>query len=588
MNSNGTTLATREQATDLVKFKIQLNGKAINGEYALSSLQVTRSFNRVAVAKVMLADGDPAKQDFPISSEDDALAPGSEIEIALGYHDQTHIIFKGIIVKHAIKSAKNKKSLLSIEAKDKAVKLAAGRKNYCYLDKTDKEIIEAIAKRAGFSGASLDLAAMPVKHKQMMQYNTLDWDFIVSRAEMNGMVVLTDNNKLVIKVPDTNQQVTKELTFGVDVIEFESEIDAGSQVKQVKTHAWNFKDQKVEDSPQASIPFKETGNLKSERLAEAVNMQEDHLFHAGSLTNEELKYWGNARLLKSRLAKATGRIKVNGTTEIQAGQVIKLTGFSKRFNGNVLVTGIRHSYEQTSWETEIHFGFPESWFHQRDDILEKPAAGLIPGINGLQIGIVTQLEEDPDQQDRIQIQLPLTGHNEGIWARVASLDAGKDRGAFFRPEIQDEVVVGFFNDDPRYPVVLGMLHSGAKPAPLQAQDDNHEKGFVTRSKIKLIFNDDKKTVTIETPKGKKIEVNDDTDAIVLSDQNNNKITLNADGISIESAKDIVLKTASGDIKMEAMNIESKAKMKFSAEANATATLKSSGQTVVKGAIVNIN
>ena len=272
----------------------------------------------------------------------------------------------------------------------------------------------------------------------------------------------------------------------------------------------------------------------------------------------------------------------------EPGQVIKLNGFSKRFNGNVFVTGIRQSFGGSIWETDVQFGLPEQWLYQRDDTIDKPASGLIPGINGLQIGIVTQLENDPDGEDRVKIQLPLVDTKDGIWARVASLDAGKDRGSFFRPEIQDEVVVGFLNDDPRYPVILGMLNSSAKPAPIQAKDTNHDKGFITRSKMKLTFNDEKKVVLIETPKGKKIEINDDSDSITFSDQHQNKISMTSDGISIESGKNISLKTSAGDITMEAINIEAKANAKFSAQANAQAQLQSSGQTVVKGSIVNIN
>ena len=30
--------------------------------------------------------------------------------------------------------------------------------------------------------------------------------------------------------------------------------------------------------------------------------------------------------------------------------------------------------------------------------------------------------------------------------------------------------------------------------------DNHEKGFVTRSEMKFIFDDDKKSVVLETPR----------------------------------------------------------------------------------------
>src|SRR6202000_2770268 len=105
----------------------------------------------------------------------------------------------------------------------------------------------------------------------------------------------------------------------------------------------------------------------------------------------------------------------------------------------------------------------------------------------------------------------------------------------------DELVVGFVNDDPRYPIVLGMLNSGAKPAPVKAKDSNPQKGFVTRSKMKLLFDDEKKTVTIETPKGKTIKMDDEGDSIELSDQHNNKLTMSADGITMESGKDLTLK-----------------------------------------------
>jgi uncharacterized protein involved in type VI secretion and phage assembly len=48
---------------------------------------------------------------------------------------------------------------------------------------------------------------------------------------------------------------------------------------------------------------------------------------------------------------------------------------------------------------------------------------------------VTKLEADPDGEDRIQVRLPiLDAQADGIWARVSSLDAGENRGFFFRPE----------------------------------------------------------------------------------------------------------------------------------------------------------
>ncbi|MEO5998624.1 MAG: type VI secretion system tip protein VgrG [Chitinophagaceae bacterium] len=587
MSNSSTVLAARNEATDVVNFKIKLNGQAINGEYGIVSLNVARTFNKIASARIIITDGDVALQDFAISSKDDALIPGSKIEISLGYHAEAKSIFKGIITKHALKSSKNKHSILIIDAKDSAIKLTLARNNHCFVDMTDKDILEKIIKQSGYKG-NLEMDATPSQHKEMIQYNSMDWDFIVSRAEMNGMMVLTDDEKLIIKTPDTSQEAAKELTYGIDVMEFESEINGSSQLKKVVSHSWNSKDQKLEDSPDGNVSYKESGNLKADDLAGSMGVNEYHLYHSGNVNKDELKLWSNAKLLKSRMSKAAGKIKINGTTEIKPGQVIKLIGFSKRFNGNVFVTGVNQNYGESLWETDIQFGLPEQWYYQREDIIEKPASGLIPGIHGLQIGVVMQLESDPDNQHRVKIKLPLIDNADGIWARIASLDAGNERGSFFRPEIADEVVVGFLSDDPRHPVILGMLNSNAKPAPIDAKDTNHEKGFVTRSKMKFVFNDEKKTVTLETPKGKKIVVDEDADSIVLSDDHRNKISMTSDGIIIESGKDISLKASAGDIKMESINIEAKANAKFSAQANAQASVQSSGITEIKGSIVKIN
>lgn len=588
MNNNGKTISSENEATDLVSFKLLSGNNPLNAEYRILSIEVHKHLNKISYAKINVVDGDPSKQDFPISSKDDSLLPGNDFEIQMGYHGKSKTVFKGIIIKHAIRSNKNKTSTLTIEAKDKAVKLAIGRKNQTFVNTTDTEIMETITKRSGYKEADLDIDDTPVKHTEMVQYNVTDWDFIVSRAEMNSLLVLTDNNKLIIKKPDTNQSPFKEITFGKEVLEFDSELDGLTQIKEVKSASWNYKDQKMEESEPASIMFKENGNVKGESLAEAFDIKTVNLVHPGNLKTGELSSWSNARLLKSRMAMSKGRIRVKGMTEVKPGHVIKLNGFSKRFNGNVYVTGVKHNYDKSIWETEICFGMSEHWFYEREDIIEKPAGGTVPGITGLQIGIVTNIEGDPDQEDRIKIQLPAIDAHEGIWARVASMDAGKERGSFFRPEIKDEVVVGFLNNDPRHAIILGMLNSSANPAPFESKDANHEKGFITRSKMKLTFNDEKKTIRLETPKGKVVEINDDADNITFSDQNNNKVQMTSDGISLESTKNITLKTASGKIAIEGNSVEIKASTKCSMNGSASAELVSSGQTVVKGSIVNIN
>ncbi len=206
-----------------------------------------------------------------------------------------------------------------------------------------------------------------------------------------------------------------------------------------------------------------------------------------------------------------------------------------------------------------------------------------------------QLESDPEGQDRIRVRIPAIDNNDqGIWTRMASLDAGDSRGAFFRPEIGDEVILGFINDDPRDAVVLGMLHSGAKPAPITAKDTNHEKGFTTRSKMHLSFNDDTKTITIDTPAGNSIKIDEQGMSIEIKDQNSNKITMSSSGISLESPMNIDIKagvnlslSAAASLSIGGASLGVKADGSLSLE-GAAAKLSGSGITEITGSIVKIN
>jgi len=188
----------------------------------------------------------------------------------------------------------------------------------------------------------------------------------------------------------------------------------------------------------------------------------------------------------------------------------------------------------------------------------------------------------------------IDNNDQGIWTRVASLDAGADRGAFFRPEIGDEVIVGFINDDPRDAIVLGMLHSSAKPAPIIAKDVNHEKGFTTRSKMHLQFNDDTKTITIDTPAGNSIKIDEQGMKIEIKDQNSNKITMDTAGIKLESPMNVEIKagvnltlSAAATLSIGALSLGMKADGNLSLE-GALAKLSAQGITEISGSLVKIN
>ncbi|MFZ2403836.1 MAG: type VI secretion system tip protein VgrG, partial [Methylobacter sp.] len=569
---------------------ILIDGTEISGEFHLLSAYVSRELNRIPTATLHLQDGEAAKATFKASNTAHFI-PGKKIEIQLGYRSHNDTVFKGIIVKHSIKIRKNG-SLLILECRDEAVKMTSGANSRYYIDKKDSDIIEEII---GLYDLQKDVSATQLTHKEIVQYDASDWDFLLCRAEANGLVVKVEDGKIIVAQPAPAEQSVLKVQYGATLLELDAEIDARWQSKGIAAHSWNATDQEVVTTEAKEPTTTNNGNLTASDLANVIGGDAHVIRHGGKLSQPELQAWADGRLLKERLAKVRGRAKFQGFAGVMPGKVIEIEGIGERFEGKLYVSGIRHSFAKGNWETDVQLGLNTELFAETYNLQPLPASGLLPAVSGLQIGIVTVLENDPAGEDRIKVRLPIISTSEeGIWARIATLDAGKDRGTFFRPEISDEVIVGFLNDDPRYPVILGMCHSSAKPAPEPAKDDNHRKGYVSREKMKFTFDDEKKIITLETPGGNKIIISDEDKGIVFEDQNSNKITLNDSGIQIESSKDLILK-ATKDVKIEGMNVELKAQTSFKASGSGSAevsgastTIKGSATTVIQGGMVQIN
>ncbi len=196
-------------------------------------------------------------------------------------------------------------------------------------------------------------------------------------------------------------------------------------------------------------------------------------------------------------------------------------------------------------------------------------------INGVVVGIVTN-NKDPEKLGRVKLKFPwLSDADESDWARVAAPMAGKDRGAYFLPEVDDEVLVAFEHGDARFPYVVGALWNG-KDAPPAKNDDGKNNLRVIKSRsghtIKLNDEDGKETIEI-IGKGEK-------DSVVI-DAAKNTITITTD-------KDITLSAPKGVIKLDAKQIEIKSSSATKIESGAGMDVKASGTMNIKGAKVNIN
>jgi Rhs element Vgr protein len=583
MPDNDNRVVPTPAASDLPTYTILINGQAIAATYRVMSVEVSHIAHKVPHAELVLLDGDVASESFSVSDAADFM-PGNPIEIKAGYHGQEETIFKGIIVKQGIRITKDNASTLNILAKHEVFKMTINRNTQSFKDQKDSDIIEALIT------VSKDVDATDISHKHLLQPYCSDWDFVNIRAEANGLYVLPKYDVIQVKKPVLDDDVALSLYYGTSILEFEADMDARNCFTEVKTLGWSAADQQIIESAVTNDwSGKEPGNFSSDDAAAAVGNDSLHLVWHGDILQEMLDSVAKASMIRHHLSKVMGRVKCIGFANIWPGDLIALNGVGERYNGKAFVSGVSQSMLEGRWETDIQFGYPNKpYTTMYDDINAKPGLGFTPGIKGLQIGLVVQLESDPLSEYRVLIKLPTqAGAEEALWARVATLDAGKERGTFYRPEINDEVIVGFLDNNPIMPVILGCVHSSKNTAPLEPADANNIKGFYSRSKLRWQMDDDKKEILFDTDAGNKILISEDAQSITIQDQNDNKIIMSQDGIEITSSKDLKIK-ASGDIKIEGTNVELSANAQFKASGSGGAEVSSSAVTNVKGSIVNIN
>ena len=587
-----------KDSSDVVQLSLFVNGALLDETTEIVSVSIVHVINKIPYAKIVLIDGDMPEQDFPVSNSDD-FKPGSEIKINAGYGEADETIYSGIVVKHGIKITGNNQSRLVIECRDKAVAMTVGRKNANYIKNKDSGIISELVSVYGLSS---DVDKTDTEYQELVQYYCTDWDFILSRAEVNGQLVTIQDSKVTVKAPQGDAAAVLKVTYGEDLIEFHADIDARTQLAEVFSTSWDPGDQKMIEVKAPPQTLNVQGDLDANELSSVLGLDTFRIQSPVALESSALKSWAEGQQVKAALSRIRGRMKFQGSAKAYIGTLIEVDGVGNRFNGSVFVSSVKHEISNGNWITEVDFGMSSDWFAEQRNLMSPPASGLLPGIEGLHIGVVTKLDEDPDAQHRIQVMIP-TLDEQTVWARLGNFYASKDIGTFFIPEIGDEVVLGFLNNDPSNPIILGSLYSSKNVPPYDLSAENYTKAFVTKGLLKIEFDDEKKVTTIITPDENKVVLSDDAKSILLEDQNGNKVELSESGIVLDSPKDISI-TAKGkitldatdnievsskaDVALEGMNVNLNAKTSLTAKGAASAEFSASGNTTVKGAMVMIN
>ena len=169
---------------------------------------------------------------------------------------------------------------------------------------------------------------------------------------------------------------------------------------------------------------------------------------------------------------------------------------------------------------------------------------------------------DPDGQGRVKISLPwapdLGGGGYEAWARLGTMMGGSNRGTWFIPDVDDEVLVGFEGGDPRRPYVLGGLWNGSDSPPesMDGAGNNYTKVICSRNGVKVTLDDTdgQEQLVLETPGGQKVTLKDGPGSVTIEDSNGNSVKLESAGITVTAAAKVTVNASTAEISASLLTV----------------------------------
>jgi uncharacterized protein involved in type VI secretion and phage assembly len=509
--------------------------------------------------------------------------------------------FIGVITDVQLENSIDGLNMVLLHAASPTIAMDGAAKNAHYYDKSVSDIIGAIVGNYPITVGKIE--STKGKFKFDTQYRETDFDYVMRLAGGSGMFAYytgRDFNLTPASSRSSVELVWREnlgafrMGLGTAPVEFKSEVYNYEQKKTYSQDSKSLTQQAAlsetsKTSPEASKKiYKDSGFSSSPKaVADAQTLD-------NTLQNERSKAMGS-------MIRCTGQSIV---PEVAIGACVKITGMDK-LDGQYWVKAVRHVFDDSGKYhnaftcTPLDIAYPESKESRKDlDVEEKPITAVTSTqtvtetkrkpVVGLHVARVVDLN-DPESLGRIKVSYPWLDSQQTAWVRLMVPHAGKDRGWYALPELDDEVLIGYEHGNTDHPVVLGCLYN-KENAPMQEalSTENDVKMFMTRSGNKIVFNDkDGAEQIVISQKDGKNQIVLDISGPSISITTEGDISVKGQNLSIETDQGITLK-AGADIKIEGANIDLKADANIKSEAAANHDIKGNAQVNVKGGMINLN
>jgi phage protein D len=497
--------------------------------------------------------------------------PGTPLEIGFGGRDDTATttLFKGEVVALEPEFGRDGCTIV-VRAYDKSHRLSRTRRSRTFLDRTSDDIVKQVTQEAGLTAGSFDSAGAP--HEYFLQSMETDFELVNRLAAMHDFEFVVEDGTCHFRKAGRTGAAAATLTWGKELLSFRPRVTGVQQYQKAVVRTWDPVGKQIATGEAGQTGDSVPGPVRNGHSQFVDDLSPGTL----ELANVAVPDQSSATTLaESALARTTAaHFEAEGLAEgdprLQAGRTVALEKV-RRFSGEYVLSSVVHRYRGAGGYRTTFTISGRSPRSVLDLVRERHAPDWG---RQLVIGVVSNVD-DPDGLGRVKVRFEALGDSiESQWARIALPHAGNDRGFFFLPQRDDEVIVGFEQGDTRRPYVLGSLFNGRDKPPDELLGEPAREGAVamwTRSNALLKADKDLKITT-----GDKmvVEVAANQETTVQG-----RITQTANGnIAIESAGSVTVK-GTGSVTVEAAgNLKLKGAM---------VDIEASGVVNVKGSMINL-
>lgn len=499
---------------------------------------------------------------------------GQTVEIYMGYVGDLQPMMLGEITAISPSFPQSGASTLSITGYDKSYRLRHNRPLRPPLLSLNASAIAAQIAVENLLVPIVD--PTPLKSRGSTHRTGTDWQILQELADRTGFWTYVYWDKLYFRFPRPQTDLVV-LEWGKNLSSFTPRMSTAGLAGIQVIRGYN---DSTKQEILAVLPALSLGSDIDDTLSRLSSASIDYLVQLGRnvISEDTVESFSDALVVaKAALVRLLqglyeGSGSCIGIPTLRARDTIEIRGIGKRFSGKYTLSQVTHTIDEGGYTTQFQVSqkytttLLQSLHHK---IKESPSPTHQDKIEHVLIGKV-KANVDPEGLGRVLLSFPHLAPTNLIWARVATLTAGLKRGAYFLPEINDEVLVAFERGDVNKPIVVGSLWSQVAPPPANSRVPNLKKMIQTTSGMKIMFDDTPgaNSLSLETQTGHEITLNNTTGAeqVVIKHLNGSTVELLADNtlrisasgnMTLEATGDLALK-ANGNVNIEGASVAVKA------------------------------